>query len=71
MLLVVFVIGITLLIFSVLFMFFPSALDDLSNWTSQVIVNVESRITKSRIPMGIVLFILGVLLVWLSLTTRF
>ena len=44
--------------------------DDLSAWTSQVIINVENTIQKGRRPVGIALFLLGALLIWLTLTTR-
>lgn len=70
LLLFAFIVGVLLVVFGVMFLFFPTIVDDLSAWTSQVIINVEDTIQKGRRPMGVVLFLLGALLIWLALTTR-
>ena len=71
MLLVLFVLGIVLVVVGVLMTCFPRALDDLSNWLSQTIINLESAVSKRRMPMGILIFILGVLMMWVAQTSRF
>lgn len=62
-----FAIGVLLVVFGILFLFFPVTLDELSNTMSQVIINVETQITKTRIPAGILLFALGVWILWTTL----
>jgi hypothetical protein len=65
-----FVIGVLLVVFGVLFIFFPRVMDDLSAWTSQVIINFEDLMQKGRRPFGVLLFLFGVWIIWYALTTR-
>ncbi len=62
-----FSVGILLVVFGILFLLFPKTLDELSNTMSQVIINVETQITKTRVPVGILLFALGVWILWSTL----
>ena len=68
--LILFVFGIILLVCSVLFLFFPDMLDELSNLTSQVVLNFETQVTKTRIPAGIILFVVGVWILWTALKVK-
>ncbi len=61
---IMFAIGVLLIVFGVLFLFFPRTLDELSNYTSQVIINIESQINRTRIPVGVLLFGLGAWILW-------
>ena len=65
-----FAVGILLIVFGVLFLFFPRTLDELSNTASQVIINIETQINRTRIPVGIALFTLGVWIIWSALSAK-
>lgn len=69
-LLFLFVIGVLLVVLGILFIFFPKSIDDLSAWTSQVIINFEDGVQKWRRPVGILLFFVGAWIIWLALTNR-
>jgi len=70
LLMLAFAIGVILIVFAVMFLFFPDKLDDLANVLGEVVINVEMNIQKGRVPAGIGLLVLGIWLVWLSLTQR-
>lgn len=65
-----FMLGVILVVFGVLFIFFPRFVDDLSNLTSQVIISVEEVVQKTRRPIGIILFLFGAWIIWYALTTQ-
>ena len=70
LLVIIFVIGVILVIFGIFFIFFPKLIDDLSNLTSQVIINIDDVVQKKRRPIGIIVFLLGAWMIWFALTTR-
>lgn len=70
LLMLAFAVGVLLIVFAVMFLFFPDKLDDLSNTMGQVVMNIEMGITKLRVPAGVGMFALGVWLIWLSLNYK-
>ncbi len=70
LLMLAFAVGVLLIVFAAMFLFFPDKLDDLSNALGQVVINIEMNVTKGRVPAGLAMFCLGVWLIWLSLTTN-
>lgn len=63
--------GLFMIFLGMIFIFFPSVIDDLSTWTSQVVINMETHMEKLRRPLGLLLVILGLLLIrvaWIAQT---
>ena len=71
MFLAIFIVGVFLVVMGVLLVCFPRALDELSNITSQAIINIESKVTKRRLPFGILVFLLGAVLMWIAQAKKF
>ena len=65
-----FALGVLLIVFGVLFIFFPRTLEELSNTFSQVIINIETQISRTRIPVGLALFGLGAWIIWSVLNAK-
>ena len=67
---IVYVLGAILIVFGFLFLLFPKTLENISNAMSQVVIDVEDKVSKTRLPVGVLLLVVGCWVIWVAFKAK-